>query len=276
MKSDFIFTASDGEDIAVTAYGERPNNETRCIIYAHGFKGFKDWGFVPYIGEYLSEQGFYVLTFNFSHNGIGSNPTEFTEFDKFARNTLSREVRELSEMIDAVQGGVFGPVKNPKIGILGHSRGGGVTLLTTAQRHDVGAITVWSSVASFDRYDDELKNSWRLEGCLEVVNQRTGQVMRMNVSMLDDLEIHRDDLLNIERAVKKLHCPLLIVHGEEDESVPVLEGKQIHEWAGTTDCCLMPVGGTGHTFDAVHPFTGSNEKLDSVLSKTARFFDKSL
>lgn len=276
MKNDFIFTASDGENIAVTAYGERPNKDTRCIIYAHGFKGFKDWGFVPYIGEFLSERGFYVLTFNFSHNGIGGNPTEFTEFDKFARNTLSREVRELSEMINAVQGGFFGPVKDPRVGILGHSRGGGVSLLTTAQRHDVGAVAVWSSVATFDRYDDELKDSWRREGYLEVVNQRTGQVMHMNVSMLEDLEIHRDDLLNIEKAVKKLHCPILIVHGEEDESVPALEGQKIHEWAGSDKSCLMAVGGAGHTFDAVHPFVGSNEKLDGVLSKTARFFDNNL
>jgi len=43
-------------------------------VYVHGFKGFKDWGFVPYIGETFASKGFAFLTFNFSHNGIESNP----------------------------------------------------------------------------------------------------------------------------------------------------------------------------------------------------------
>ena len=276
MKTEYIVTASDGEKIAVTAYGETPRSDTRCIVYVHGFKGFKDWGFVPYIGDYLSGKGFLVLTFNFSHNGIGDNPTEFTEMKKFAQNTFSREIRELCEVIDAVYGGVFGPVKNPPIGILGHSRGGGIALLTNACRRNVAATAVWSSVKTLNRYSDDQKRKWRADSYLEVVNARTGQVMNLNVSLLDDLEMHHDELLNVEKAVRNMQRPLLVVHGENDESVPADEGKQIHQWCGSSDKYLMLVPETGHTFDAVHPFTGSNAKLDSVLEKTAWFFEKHL
>ncbi len=276
MTTEYIFTASDGEELAVTAYGETPGEETRCIIYAHGFKGFKDWGFVPHIGEYLSGKGFLVLTFNFSHNGIGDNLTEFTKLKKFAQNTFSREVRELCELIDAVSGGVFGPVKNPPIGLLGHSRGGGVALLTTACRRNVAATTVWSSVKTFDRYSDDQKRQWREDGYLEVLNARTGQVMHLNVSLLDDFEMHQDELLNVEQAVRSKYGPLLVVHGENDEGVPVDEGKQIHRWSGLPEEYLMLVPETGHTFDAAHPFNSSNPKLEEVLKKTAWFFKKHL
>jgi hypothetical protein len=56
-----------------------------CIIFVHGFKGFKDWGFGPYLAKYLSTKGFFVITFNFSHNGVSIPMDEFTELDKFAQ-----------------------------------------------------------------------------------------------------------------------------------------------------------------------------------------------
>ena len=70
-----------------------------------------------------------VVTFNFSHNGIGENKLEFTELDKFAKNTHSREVRELTELVKAIKNGFFEDVIFTKIGIIGHSRGGGNALL---------------------------------------------------------------------------------------------------------------------------------------------------
>jgi len=276
MKKDFTFTASDAEKISVTTYGDLPKESARCIIYAHGFKGFKDWGFVPYLGEFLASKGFFVVTFNFSHNGIGDNPTEFTRLDKFAENTLSREVRELTEMIGAVRGGVFGPTRDAKIGILGHSRGGGVALAAAGRRTDLDAVAVWSSVSHFDRYSEEAKKEWREKGYSEVVNARTGQVMKMKVEFLDDIEQNRDDYLSIEKAVREMDVPLLIVHGEEDESVPASEAREIYSWADDSGSRLLVVPAAGHTFNAKHPFDGSNEKLDDVLNQTADFFDEYL
>jgi len=276
MRNEHIFTASDDEKIAVTTYGQLNERRPRCVIYVHGFKGFKDWGFVPYIGEFLAERKFLVVTFNFSHNGIGNNPLEFTELHKFEQNTLSREVRELSELIDAVRDGEFGGADSISIGLLGHSRGGGVTLLTTPRTPDVSAAAVWSSVATFDRYSDEAKRKWRQDGYMEVINQRTGQIMKLGVGLLDDLEKHRDNLLNIEKAVRKLDRPLLVVHGENDESVPVEEARRICGWADRKHTRLATIADTGHTFDAKHPFEGSNTKLDTVLNETADFFDSHL
>jgi len=273
MKKDSTFTASDGENIAVTTYGQIDPQHPRCIIYVHGFKGFKDWGFVPYIGEFLSQRKFLVVTFNFSHNGIGADPLEFTELAKFERNTFSREVRELSEMIDACRDGFFGTTGGVSIGLLGHSRGGGISLLTAPHKPEAAAVATWSSVATFNRYSDDVKRKWRRDGYFEVVNQRTGQIMRLGLGLLEDFEQHQDNLLNIEQAVKNMHRPLLIVHGGNDESVPVEEAHRLYGWSDKQQTLLAIISGAGHTFDAKHPFEGTNPKLDDALTQTADFFD---
>lgn len=273
MKNNHTFTASDGEIIRATSYGAADNDNPRCLVYVHGFKGFKDWGFVPYLGEYLAGRGFYVITFNFSHNGIGDNLLEFTELDRFAQNTFSREVRELTEIVAACQDGFFTPVTNPKIGLLGHSRGGGITLLTARRLPEITAAVTWSSVATLSRYSEQTKKTWRENGFIEVVNQRTGQIMRLNDTLLDDIERHGADTLNIDAQVKNLHKPLLIIHGEDDDGVPVEEARRIYGYANpeTTELFLMP--NTGHTFDARHPFGGTNDRLEMVLDKTVAFFE---
>ena len=62
--------------------GKRP-----VVIICHGFKGFKDWGFHPFIGEALAAAGFVAVHINFSHNGVGEDLLEFTELDRLFGET---------------------------------------------------------------------------------------------------------------------------------------------------------------------------------------------
>ena len=49
-------------------------------------------------------------------------------------------------------------------------------------------------------------------------------------------------------ALKK---PILILHGDQDESVSIEEGKAIAEW---TKQSLHVIHGANHTFGASHPY----------------------
>ena len=274
MKHDIVFTASDGEIIRTTLFGEEHLGKNPVVIIVHGFKGFKDWGCWPYIGEYFADNGFAALTFNFSHNGVGESLTEFDELDKFARNTFTREVRELSELIDAVKSGFFGNIADQNIGLLGHSRGGGIALATANQKPDIAAVSIWSSVANFDRYSDKLRTDWKQRGFFKVMNQRTKQVMRLNVTLLDDLDEHKADLLNLEKAARELDRPLLIVHGEQDVSVAPSEAQQLFDWSDKSRTELRMIPKTGHTFGIAHPFEGTSDAFDSVLRLSEEFFSR--
>jgi len=273
MKKDFVLDTKRNDKIKITTYG---SVSSPCIIYVHGFKGFKDWGFVPYTGEFLSSKGFFVITFNFSHNGIGENLLEFTELDKFAKNTISLEAEELNEVIDAYRNNFFGKNFGSGIGVVGHSRGGAVALLTSANRKDVKAAAVWASVSRLDRYSERQKKEWREKGVFEVLNTRTNQLMPLNVSLLEDIEKNKNGKLNLEQAVRNLSKPLLIIHGEQDMTVSLKEGKEIYSWADKELTGFHTVESAGHTFNITHPFEGSNVKFNFVLNKTEEFFTKHL
>lgn len=276
MREDFSFFTRLGNKIRLSVYFDSKRISKPCLIFVHGFKGFKDWGFWPYTAEFFSKNGFNVVSFNFSHNGVGDSLTEFEELDKFAENTISLEVDELDEIINSVKSGKLLNQNCSSIGIIGHSRGGAVSILTSAKNENVNALAVWASVAKLDRYTARQKKEWKEKGFVEVFNSRTKQMMRLNVTLLNDIEQNKNSTLNIETSVKKLNRPFLIVHGEQDLTVPVEEGKLLFEFADKEKTELEIIPATGHTFDIVHPFESSNAKFDYVLIKTLEFFQKNL
>jgi len=276
MNKDFVLNTKKNEKIRITSYGYENLESAPCLIFVHGFKGFKDWGFWPHTGNYFANRGFFVLTFNFSHNGVGESLNDFTELDKFANNTFSLELAELNEVIDAYLNDFFGNKSNKRIGLVGHSRGGGDSLIVASKRNEISAVVLWASVANFNRYSKRQANEWRKNGFFEVLNTRTNQMMRLNVTLLEDIEKNKEDLLNLEKAAKKLNKPLLIIHGEQDLSVPLKEGEHIYNWSNKEKTEFHKIKATGHTFDITHPFEGSNPKFDSVLEQTLNFFNKNL
>jgi dienelactone hydrolase len=276
MSKDFIVKTSRNNNITVSVFGESNIYSSPCIICVHGFKGFKDWGFWPYTANHLAEKGFFVLTFNFSHNGIGEVLTEFTEPEKFAENTISLEVEELKELLNLYQSGLFGKHVNNKIGLLGHSRGGGVSLLAARNNPVIRAAAVWASVANYDRYTERQKAEWKERGFINILNSRTKQMMRLNLSLLEDIENNKDDLLSIQKAVKNNKYNLYIAHGEQDLTVRITDAELIYTWSDKKNTILEKIPAAGHTFDIIHPFAGSNSKFDYLLNKTTNFFNNYL
>ncbi|MFA3783154.1 alpha/beta hydrolase family protein [Melioribacteraceae bacterium 4301-Me] len=283
MSTDYNLITTDGQKIQITTFGEENTNPKNCLIYVHGFKGFKDWGFVPYTAKYFASKNFYVVTFhevvdshNFSHNGIGENKTELTELEKFANNTISREISELNEVINATLNGFLGFSSIRKIGLIGHSRGGAVALIAASQRAEISAVATWSAISKFNRYTDRQKEQWKKNGYIEILNTRTNQLMRLNLSLLEDIEKNSNGLLNIQRAVENLNKPLLIAHGMQDLTVPIAEAEDLYNWSNKSLTEFFTLGATGHTFDIKHPFEGSNEKFEQLLNKTYNFFKHNL
>ena len=270
MNKDFRLKTKEGDFLNINAFGLENIKSSPCLIFVHGFKGFKDWGFFPYSGKHFADKGYCVLSFNFSHNGVDDEGFNFNRLDKFAENTVSLEVSELIQVINAYKNGFFKESVFGKICLIGHSRGGAVALLSSLIER-VDAYIIWASVDKLDRYTDRQKIEWKKQSFVEVLNSRTNQMMRMNVSLLEDIETNKSGSLSIEKAVKELNKPLLILHGEQDLTVPIAEGEQIFKWSDKSITEFEKILGSGHTFDIVHPFEGSNNKFDLVVSKTESF-----
>jgi len=243
------------------------------VVFCHGFKGFKDWGPFPEWGRRLAQAGFVSVHMNFSYNGVHRDrPTEFTELEKFAENTFTRELDDLQAVLDAIEEGSLpnAPIDSDHVGLMGHSRGGGTVILQTERDDRVGALVTWSSVSTFvNRFSDEQIEDWETQGYTEILNGRTGQVMRLNKVLYDDTMAHKDEL-DVRGAAERIDVPWLVVHAHDDESVDVQAAEIL---ANSTDTAELMEAEGGHTFGGAHPFEGPvPETLETVWARTIDFF----
>ena len=255
-------------------YPNGSDKKLPLLVFCHGFKGFKDWGCFPYMLDKIADANIFTVSFNFSLNGVDNekdNPIDFDRLDDFAKNTFSEELDDLGCVIDFLER------EKDKYNydfdtlvLAGHSRGGGIAILKTAEDKRVKKLITLASVAEFNRYGEETKRMWKERGFIEAMNTRTKQKMRMNVSLLEDLE-HNYSRLDIKDAMKKADIPTLIMHGTEDLAVEKSEAETLYDLCDKDKTKLVILEKSGHTFGAAHPFAGTTPHLKTVIEDIIEF-----
>ena len=227
--------------------------------------------------ESLADAGYVVITFNFSRNGVGSDLHNFTDLEKFAINTYSHELGDLKCIMDNILVGKLGKglINIEKIGLLGHSRGGGDAILFASNDDNIQVLVTWSAIATVERFSETEINLWHKKGYIEIENKRTKQLMRINLDLLNDIKKNKKNLDILESA-KKLEIPTLLIHGEIDDVVPLEESKKIYNHIGTSLKDLMIIEEGNHTFGINHPMESHSIQFDTVLDLTESWFDKYL
>jgi dienelactone hydrolase len=253
--------------------GERP-----AVVICHGFKGFMEWGFFPALASLLAERGYVAVRFNLSGTGMRPGDELVTDPDAFRANTYGRELAELLAVLGATGESIApGRVDRARIGLVGHSRGGGDALLAAASpawRDRLRALVTWAAIADVDRFTPEQKAEWRRMGELAVANARTGQQLALGSGMLAEVEARVPEL-DLLAAAAARRAPWLIVHGAEDETVPVAEAHRLAgHAAGRAELLVIP--GASHTFGSRHPFAGPTPQLIQALNATQRWLREHL
>ncbi len=275
-KKQFILEMYTGRNI----YGDLRLPDARrsnsLLIFCHGFKGFKDWGGWQYAFDKFSTAGYSVISFNFSHNGIGQDLQNFTELDLFAENTIGKEIEDLKFVLDRIEHDpAFYEIDwKPDIGLIGHSRGAPTVILSANGDDRINALATWSGLAGWDRYFS-MKPEWQKNGFIEQLNARTNQMMRMNYGFLEDLEKNIVGR-NVLAAESGLKIPHLILHGSKDEAVSPDDAEKLFNNSNKETSRLDTISGGTHTFGQVHPYTGSNPYFEEVIGKTIAWFDENL
>ena len=243
------------------------------IVFAHGYKGFKDWGAWHVLGDVFAEAGWEFIRFNFSHNGhLSSDVMNCSDEAAWSRNTYSIEKSDLVFMLSQYSS-LF--TQNEKLIVMGHSRGGGIAALA-ASKIFVDIVVLLGSVSDFgSRFPKgpELIK-WEQSNVLKVLNARTGRTLIHPYSFYEDFIVNRASL-DIESAIRSQNCPVLVIHGEDDKAVPTSEGRQTASWAPRGE--YAEVSNTGHTFDTSHPWTnselprGARAIVDTTIEFVHRF-----
>jgi dienelactone hydrolase len=262
-------------DILIDVRGGGRESPRPAVLVLHGFKGFKDWGMFPPLADRLAQAGFTAVSFNASGSGV-DDTGEFVWPERFGRNTFSAELADVGTVLDALAAGGLGTAAPTRIGLVGHSRGGGIAVLETARDPRIGALVTWAAISTVDRWPDESERArWRAAGKLEVLNARTGQVLPLYTDTLDDVE-RNGALLDIPAAAARVSVPWLLLHGTVDPTVAFAEAERLARVAAPGRASLVPVPGGGHTFGATHPWRGSTPELDLVMKDTVAWLSRHL
>jgi len=276
--NNIVLNGTAGRDFSFDLY--LPDTEIfkapyPILVFAHGFKGFKDWGHWQRIAENFASNGFAFLKFNFSHNGTtAQNPTEFCDLEAFGNNNFSKELSDLNDVINWLsEHWQEYSLDIENLSLIGHSRGGPIVILQAAKDYRVSSVITWAAVheLNYAWQDEELLKKWQNEKVIFSKNARTGQEMPLYYQLYEDFEAN-EQLYSVKNALSNFSKPLLIIYGDKDPAVALSSAKYLNQFADNSS--LVIIEGADHVFGGKHPFT-ENEKLaeDSIklIQETIKF-----
>jgi dipeptidyl aminopeptidase/acylaminoacyl peptidase len=188
MKVEKVYFKSEGKRISGILHLPEKINPS-CVIASHGLLSSKDSEKYIALGEQISREGISMLRFDF--RGIGES--EGGEED----NTVSKKIADLSAAIDFIRS--YPGLEN-RIGLIGSSLGGFLSLIKASEDKEIRTIVIWATPLHLDD--------------LGTKKQEEDYPLPPE-AFFEDLPKHR--LVPLLHKVS--NC--LVIHGEEDELVPL-------------------------------------------------------
>ena len=201
--------------------GERGSQS--IVVLGHGVTGNKDRPFIVELGEELAAAGVQALRFSFSGNGASEG--------RFTDSTISKEVDDLGAVLDALKGYT--------ICYVGHSMGGAVGVLRASEDTRIELLVSLAGMTHTRAF----------------AQREFGDVTPDEGFMWDEpdcplSQAYMDDLTQINTVVDRasqITVPWLLVHGDEDDVVPIADSHDIVAKAGgQTE--LITLEGANHVF----------------------------
>lgn len=253
------------------------HSQKPIIIFIHGFKGFKNWGYFDLMADTFAQSGFVFIKLNLSHNGTTPEQlTEFIDLEAFGNNNFSKELDDIGTMIDYVNAPDFSlpdvEFNRNRIFLIGHSRGGSLAILKAYEDKRVKALVTMAAVTNLEqRWPEPYLVEWKQKGVQYVTNTRTGQILPMYYQIVEDYYQNRDRF-NVPIAIQHLDIPFLAFHGSEDETVPVHMAYEMERRNSKVQVEIIQ--GAGHTFGGGHPFHQKSLPPDVayIVEKAIQFF----
>ncbi len=245
------------------------------VIFAHGYKGYKDWGCWNIVAEAFANAGQFFIKFNFSHNGgTVKQPIDFPDLEAFGHNNYTKELDDLQSVIDWIctEKSFNEEIDITNITLIGHSRGGGIVSIKATEDNRITKVISWAAVSNFGNRSSTIGDleQWKKDGVKYILNGRTKQKMPHYYQFYEDFKAN-EIRLTIELAVKKIEISHLIIHGDNDTSISFKEAKNLHSWNKKSN--LVSIKNANHTFGSMHPWPKTHlpEHLQIVVDKSIVF-----
>lgn len=262
-----------------------PKAEPRgSILLVHGFMGYKDYGFFPFLAQNAAQHGLIAHRFNLSSSGITNEFDTFARPDLFATATWKKNVADIDAVIDAVARNELAGKGLPYL-LYGHSRGGLGVLFAAGHRFLQGRKPLPAGVISVaapsrpSRMTDRQQRQMLEDGFIEAKSGRTGQVLRIEKPWLQE-QIDDPDWHNAAAAVAAIDAPLFVIHGSADLTVKPGDAAEIaanHRNGAPTRRLI--VQGANHVINTPNPFpldASPGEHLALLRDEILQFADQTI
>jgi pimeloyl-ACP methyl ester carboxylesterase len=120
-----------------------------------------------------------------------------------------------------------------------------------------------------------MAREWKEKGVYYVINGRTKQEMPLYYQLYEDTVLNAERF-SVKNALAKSNLPLLILHGDSDETLPLGMAKMLREWSKNSEFHI--IAGANHAFGGSHPYPSTElpEKFLQVAEITESFMKKHL
>jgi fermentation-respiration switch protein FrsA (DUF1100 family) len=251
MEELHLFIENEGERISTVIHIPE-KTPAPAVVFSHGFTGNRIEAHRLFVrtARKMSKAGFVAVRFDF--RGSGESDGEFEEM------SISSEISDLNSVLKFLLDKK--EVSREKIGLVGLSLGGVVSILTTARNPIAKAVCTWSSPARL-----ELLSSLRDSFGADLSQIEKGYVelpsgYRIGRVFLEDALKH--DIL--DDCAKISPRPMLIIHGSQDNVVPVEHARMLYDRAGEPKKIVI-IEGADHTFNR-------RDWEDKVIELTIEWF----
>ena len=202
------------------------------VIVIHGFTGHMEERHITAVSQILNECGFATLRVDMYGHGHSDG--------KFEDHTLYKWLTNALAVIDYARGLDF----VTDLYLCGHSQGGMTVMLAGAMKHDV--ITGLIPLSPAWMIPEEARKGTLLGRDFDP-DRIPDMLGDWGERGLGGNYIRVAQTIHVEDAIDRFDGPVLIVHGDEDEAVPVEYGIRAAE--RYKDCKLVLIPGDTHCYD---------------------------
>ncbi|MBR2257871.1 MAG: alpha/beta fold hydrolase [Blautia sp.] len=209
-------------------FPEETADKYPLVIIIHGYTGHMEEAHITAVARAATESGFAALRVELYGHG-GSDGL-------FKNHTLYKWVTQALAVVDYARGLDF----VTDVILCGHSQGGLTVILTAAMKRDVLKALIPLSPANmipeYARQGNVLHAQFDPENIPDTLTVlRQGEPAEM-----DGNYIRVAQSIHVEEAIRQYKGPVLIVHGDEDEAVPVEYGIDAAKSYANAKLVLIP------------------------------------
>lgn len=217
-----------------------------ALAVVHGWGGNAAM-MLPLVGA-LHDAGYGLLLFSARNHGASDGDT-FSSLPRFAE--------DLEHAFDWLRGRP--EVDARHVSLLGHSVGAGAALLVAARRREVAAVV---SLSAFAHPEGMMRRWLRWKG---IPYLPLGWYV---LAYVQHVIGHRFDDIAPQHTIANIARPVLLVHGSEDETVPVGDAQDILAAARPGSARLLLIPGHHEGFDDIAgPLTEVVKFLDRASGR---------